>query len=290
MAATAARFERPRSLGDALDLLGRSGPHWTVLAGGTDVYPTLTNEATWGAPAARDVLDVTAIEELAQLEEYADAYRIGCLVTWSELVRSELPGWFEGLRLAALEVGGLQMQNRATLVGNVCNASPAADGIPPLLALGAELEIASQRGVRRLPVSEFVIGNRRTARARDELVTAIWVPKHRDAARSTFLKLGARRYLVISIVMVAVLIEPDAEGRVGRARVAVGACSAAAQRLLELESTLIGARLDTPLDCKPSHLDALTPIDDVRASAAYRKEAALVLVRRALRSLQGEAA
>jgi CO/xanthine dehydrogenase FAD-binding subunit len=278
-------------LGDALGLLSRSGPRWTVLAGGTDVYPTLTNESAWGAPAPRDVLDITAIEELARIDEHADAYRIGCLVTWNQLTRSELPGWFAALQLAALEVGGAQIQNRATVVGNVCNASPAADGIPPLLALGAELEITSRRGTRRLPVNEFVIGNRRTARVQDELVTAIWVPKHANATRSTFLKLGARRYLVISIVMVAAVIEPDAESRVARARVAVGSCSAAAQRLPELESFLVGASLGEPLDSRvePSHLEMLSPIDDVRASAAYRGEAALVLVRRALRTFHGEA-
>ena len=192
--------------------------------------------------------------------------------------------------LAGREVGGAQIQNRGTLVGNICNASPAADGVPALLALDAAVELWNAAGSRILPLGEFLLGNRRTARRADEIVTAILIPKRSPAARSTFRKLGARRYLVISIAMVAVLIDSDAVGRITHARVAVGACSEVAQRLPELEAEIVGHAADAPLDelVIDGMLSGLSPIEDVRGSADYRRQAALVLVRRALSALRAE--
>jgi CO/xanthine dehydrogenase FAD-binding subunit len=191
------------------------------------------------------------------------------------------------LKLAAREVGGVQIQNVGTLCGNLCNASPAADGTPNLVALDALVELSSARATRRLPVAEFVTGNRATVRRSDEMVTALIVPKPEGETRSTFLKLGARKYLVISIVMVAVVME-IADGRtVAKARIAVGSCSAVAQRLPALEAALAGRRLDTSLAdrARAEHLASLSPIDDVRGTAAYRREAALTIVRRAITEL-----
>src|SRR4029077_7065341 len=123
---------------------------------------------------------------------------------------------------------------------NLCNASPAADGVPPLLALDAQVELASQAGVRRLPLEQFLVGNRKTQRRSDEVLSTVIVPRGLEGARSAFLKLGSRRYLVISIVMVAAIVDTDAEGRIKQARVAVGSCSAVAQRLIEIERHLAG--------------------------------------------------
>ena len=175
------------------------------------------------------------------------------------------------------------MQNVGTVAGNVCNASPSADGIPVLLALDAQVELASLTGRRCVPLSEFVLGNRRTARLPGELVTAILVPR-RERARSSFLKLGNRRYLVISIAMVAVLIDTDADGVICYAGIAVGSCSEVAQRLRTLEHKLLGQRAASGLSAlaTPQDLQVLSPIDDVRGSAAYRRDAALTLVRRAI--------
>jgi CO/xanthine dehydrogenase FAD-binding subunit len=136
-----------------------------------------------------------------------------------------------------------------------------------------------------LPLSGFLLGNRRTARRADELATGILIPKPRGSrAVSHFAKLGARKYLVISIVMVAVVISADEDGRIVSARVAVGACSPVARRLAWLEQALVGASLDGSLAdvVRPEHLSALAPIDDVRADAAYRLDATLTLVRRAI--------
>jgi CO/xanthine dehydrogenase FAD-binding subunit len=129
-----------------------------------------------------------------------------------------------------------------------------------------------------------VLGNRRTARRPDELVTAIRVRRPEGPARSAFRKLGARRYLVISIVMVAAVATFDAAGRIAAARVAVGACSPVPVRLGALEARLVGRHPDPAL-VEPADLDPLTPIDDVRGTAAYRRDAALTLVRRAVAEL-----
>ena len=161
------------------------------------------------------------------------------LTTWSEVIDAALPAWFDGLKLAAREVGGRQIQNRGTIGGNLVNASPAADGVPPLLSLGAEVELASRRGQRRLAIDEFILGPRRTALADDEILTAVLVPKPSRQAVSGFAKLGSRRYLVISLVMAAALIEHD-EGRIVAARISIGACSTVAIRLNALEAALAG--------------------------------------------------
>lgn len=280
------RYLRPRTLNDALALRAEtagSSP-LTLLAGGTDVYPVRTHRTAWFEPFSRDILDLTAVPELDGIAHAGDGTRIGAATTWSAVATAALPPAFDTLKQASRQVGGVQIQNRGTVGGNLCNASPAADGVPPLLALGAEVELASLRGRRRLPLSEFVLGNRRTALAADEILVAIHLPPQPPQARSTFLKLGARTYLVISIASVAAVIAKDGAGRIASVRIAVGACSAAPQRLNALETRLIGEKLTPALaeTVSPDDLAALAPIDDVRASAAYRRDAALVLVRRAL--------
>jgi CO/xanthine dehydrogenase FAD-binding subunit len=134
-----------------------------------------------------------------------------------------------------------------------------------------------------------MVGNRKTRRQPDEILAQVIVPRKFDDAASAFLKLGARRYLVISIAMVAAVVDVDKTGHVSGARVAVGSCSAVAQRLTLLERELIGApaRAGLGLLVSPRHLAPLTPIDDVRATAAYRKDAALTLVSRALDACVG---
>jgi CO/xanthine dehydrogenase FAD-binding subunit len=162
--------------------------------------------------------------------------------------------------------------------------------VPPLLVLDAEVELRSASRARHLSVGEFILGNRLTARRPDELVTAIRVPKAAAKGRSHFVKLGARRYLVISIAMTAVRVVSDASGRIEEAAIAVGACSPVAQRIAGLEAAMKGAA--------PGELEALVaeysfdelqPIDDVRATADYRRQAAREIVSRAvLASLREE--
>lgn len=276
-----AAYLRPTSIDAALQALA-SRP-LTVLAGGTDFYP-----ARVGRPLDDDVLDITAIAGLRGIEAHGDHWRIGATTTWRDLMKSDTPPLFDGLKRAAREIGGAQIQNAATIAGNLCNASPAADGVPPLLSLDASVELASVQGVTSVPLADFILGNRRTSRAPGELVTAIRIPRPRaHRAAGHFTKLGARRYLVISIVMVAAAIECDTAGRITRAGVAVGACSEVARRLPDLEAAVAGRHVDGTLGdvVAPTHLVSLAPIDDVRASADYRRDAALTVVRRTLSEL-----
>ncbi len=273
------RYLRPASLPEALAAM--SAAPRVPLAGGTDHYPARVSLAP-----DEDLLDLTAIPGLRGITEDEAGWRFGAATTWTDVIEASLPPLFDGLKAAAREVGGVQIQNTGTLGGNLCNASPAADGTPNWLALEAAVELASAGTSRTLPISGFVLGNRRTVRRPDELVTAIRVPRPDGAARSAFLKLGARRYLVISIVMVAAVATFDAAGRVAAARVAVGACSPVPVRLGALEARLAG-RHPHPALVEPGDLDPIAPIDDVRGTAGYRRDAALTLVRRAVAELAG---
>ena len=270
-------YLRPETLPEALDLLNARG--LTIIAGGTDHYP-----ARVGAPLDEDLLDVTAIAGLRGIEDRGDHLRIGALTTWTDIINADLPPGFDGLKQAGRTIGGVQIQNTATLVGNICNASPAADGAPNLLALDAGVALASARGERVSLLADFITGNRETTREPDEMVVALIVPKPAPGAESLFLKLGARSYMVISIVMVALVIEPDGD-RVARARIAVGSCAPVSRRLAALEESLVGAKLDGRLGDQLQDVKALDPIDDIRGSAAYRQDAALTLVRRGLAEL-----
>ena len=281
-------YLRPENLDDALASLGER-PH-RVLAGGTDVYPADAAAVGWGQPGidhpdALPILDLSALGALSGIRRLPDRVEIGALVTWTEAIESDLPAWFDCVRLAAREVGGRQIQNRGTLAGNLCNASPAADGVPALLVLDAHVRLQRCGSVREIPLEGFITGNRRTGLRPGELVTAIVIPSPAADARSTFLKLGARRYLVISIAMVAACLELK-DGRVRDARIAVGACSEVAQRLNGLEARLRGVPVaEAPDMVRDEDFASLSPIDDVRASASYRRHGARVLVRRALDAL-----
>ncbi|GLQ06630.1 FAD binding domain-containing protein [Sneathiella chinensis] len=272
-------YYRPAVLSDLLQRLEAGNA--AILAGGTDFYP-----ARVGRHPHENIIDITAVQALKGIRETADGWTIGAATTWADVTAAELPPLFDGLRAAAREVGGRQIQNAGTIGGNVCNASPAADGMPALLSLDAEVEIQVRRGCHRMPVRDFVLGNRKTQLEAGEIVTAFHFPR-RDPQRSkgSFLKLGARRYLVISLVMVAGSVEWDSDRIITSCRIAVGACSEVAERLAALENRLIGQKLSGGLEALVGDdcLAGLAPIDDVRATAAYRQEAAGVLLRRLIR-------
>jgi CO/xanthine dehydrogenase FAD-binding subunit len=270
-------YARPRTLPEAVAALSAGTP--LVLSGGTDVYP-----AHVGRSLGPDIVDLSRVEGLAGITTGHSHVRIGATTTWSEVIAAPLPSAFDALKQAAREVGSVQIQNRGTVGGNLCNASPAADGVPPLLALDAEIELVSVSGRRRLPLSAFITGYRRTALARGELVTAILVKRPPAGMTSAFVKLGARRYLVISMVMAAGAVRRDSGGRIIEARVALGAASPVACRLPELERDLSGlapgVRPSTVVTRR--HVVGLSPIDDVRATAAYRLDAAITVAGAAL--------
>lgn len=275
-------YLRPTDIQSALDAAA-SGAR--IAAGCTDLFPATERpslELAYGA-----VVDLTALDSLRGVEETEAGWRIGATTTWTDVIAADLPPAFDALKLAAREVGSVQIQNAGTIGGNLCNASPAADGAPPLLILDAEVELTSSAGARRLPLAEFLKGPRRTALAAGEILTAVVVPRAAGAGRSTFLKLGARKYLVISIVMVAARIDV-ADGLIREAALAIGSCGPVAARLAAAEAALCGAPA-TP-DAAARVTDtlataALSPIDDIRGDTAYRDAAAGVVARRAVRVL-----
>ena len=275
------RYAKPTTVDEALALLGED--RWRILAGGTDFYP-----AQGAKPFRDNVLDINGLAELRAIAEAEDHWRIGARTTWTDIVRHPLPAAFDAVKSAAREVGSVQIQNVASVAGNLCNASPAADGVPALLALDADVELRSAKATRHLPLGVFILGNRRTALQPGEMVTAIRVPKRSAAGTSAFVKLGARRYLVISIAMAAARLVIE-NGVVADAAIAVGSCSAVARRLAGVEAALRGQRVAAPLAdaVLSAPIDELSPIADVRGSAEYREQAAREIVTRAVRAAIG---
>jgi CO/xanthine dehydrogenase FAD-binding subunit len=267
-------YARPETMTEALRLMAGGG--WRVLAGGTDLYPGA------GRRLAGPVLDVTGLPGFAGIVRDRDL-RFGAGTTWAAIAAADLPPACHALQVAALQVGGRQVQNAGTIGGNLCNASPAADGVPPLLALDAEVELLSAAGSRRLALADFLIGPRQTALLPGEILGAVVIPERGLHGRSAFLKLGARSHLVISIAMVAARLVIDS-GRVVSAAIAVGSCSPVAARLARVEAALMDASVgEAASRVRAEDVQAaLSPIDDVRATAPYRREAAVELVRRAV--------
>lgn len=272
---------RPHDLDEALAHLAAAPA--LLVGGGTDVFPALGTR-----PAPARVLDLSAIAALRGIARQDGAWHIGAGTTWTDIVRADLPPLFDALKAAARQVGSVQIQTTGTVAGNLCNASPAADGVPVLIAMEAEVELASAAGIRRMPLQDFITGPRRTELRPGEIVTGLVVPD-RPGAVARFAKLGSRSYLVISIVSVAVILWTEG-GIVSGARIVVGAASPVPMRLPEAAAALTGRALpDLPDAVLPAHLAVLSPIDDVRATAGYRRDAALVLIRRALADLGGGA-
>jgi CO/xanthine dehydrogenase FAD-binding subunit len=268
----------PSELKDALDIL--NAPDCVLISGGTDYFPALKRGGS-----ERTLLNLMKVREMRGISLERSGVRFGAALTWSEIIRADLPPAFDALKSAGKEVGSIQIQNAATLAGNLCNASPAADGVPALLALDAQVELQSAaRGARQIPLTEFLKGVRKIDRRPDEILTSIFVPQPPECMRSIFSKLGSRTYLVISICMTALNVVLDKEGRVRELRVAVGACSPVAQRLSLLEAEAIGQNL-REIKVRDDHISPLKPIDDVRASAEYRLEAAKEQIQRALHEL-----
>jgi len=249
-----------------------------IIAGCTDYFPMLGDRQ---APAK--VLDVSALTDLQGVVRNANGWSIGANTTWTDIINVPLPAAFDGLKNAARQVGSIQIQNAGTIAGNLCNASPAADGVPPLLTLNATVELQSIAGTRTVPLSDFIVGVRKIDLKSDELLTAIHIPDVGEKTVGRFLKLGSRKFLVISIAMVSAVVLTDDGGRIELVRVAVGSCSATALRLGELETALAGqtaAQLQEQPEIWTKYLGNLSPIDDVRGSGEYRLEAAGELCKR----------
>lgn len=273
-------FLRPTALNAALDAL--SSGDWRIAAGCTDLFPATEHKVLQGP-----ILDISGIGGLRGISRTDQGVRIGATTTWTDLIKASLPPAFAGLQLAAREVGAAQIQNRGTIAGNLCNASPAADGVPPLLTLDAIVELQSASDTRQMRLQDFLVGPRQTQLAASEMVTALLIPNSALAGHGHFLKLGARAYLVISIAMTAARLVLQ-DGVITEAALAVGSCGPVATRLNNIETKMIGQPFDPDMVTDDLVAAAISPIGDMRANAAYRATGAAELLRRTIKTLASE--
>jgi CO/xanthine dehydrogenase FAD-binding subunit len=274
----------PRTLDDALALVRAEPGVWRPFAGGTDLMVLL--EA--GRLEHRKFFSIRHLEELRGVEESGGVVRVGALTTYTDVRRSELLSrHFPMLGQAARETGGIAIQNRGTVGGNVANASPAADTPPALLAYDAEVELVSAGGARRVPYAEFHTGYKRTVMRDDELIAAVLLPVPRGGVRHFYRKVGTRRAQAISKVCFAALAEVEGES-LRDVRVALGSVAPAVLRCRRTEEALRGRRLDA--EALRGAVEEIgrevTPIDDVRSTARYRTRVAQNLLREFLSGLQ----
>ena len=280
------RYVAATTLPQALAVLGESGGA-TVLAGGTDLMP---QSKAGKVKPAHTLLNIRRVAGLEGIEVAAGALRLGTLTTVAALLESALVRQHAPLLvLAADKFASDQIRNAATLGGNLCNASPAGDLLTPLLALDAEVELASltPAGVmakRWLPLAAFFTGPGRTLREATELLTAIRLPVAPAAQCCRFYKGGTRPALDISTISIAFAARRDEAGRLHDVRMALGAVAPTPVRARRTEALLEGRLLDPELaeQAATCAADEATPIDDVRASAWYRKELVHNMTRRML--------
>jgi CO/xanthine dehydrogenase FAD-binding subunit len=276
-------FLQPRSLEEALAAKAQR-PEAVPIAGGTDVMVELNFDRH--RPEA--VLDLTRVPELAEWDRDAGRLRVGAGVTYTRAI-AELGDALPGLAIASRTVGSPQIRNRGTIGGNLGSASPAGDCHPPLLAMGAEVEVASTAGRRRVPVAKFFTGPKKSALQPDELILAVWVPA--ASGPQQFAKIGTRNAMVIAVCSFALVLDPE-HRRVGTGIGSAGPTPLAAteaerflQGVLDAEDLWSSrAPIDGGAAARFGELAAASasPIDDVRGTAAYRVHALGVLARRTL--------
>jgi CO/xanthine dehydrogenase FAD-binding subunit len=276
-------FLQPTSLREALEVKAER-PEALPIAGGTDVMVELNFDR--GRPAA--ILDLTRAAELAAWDRDGGRLRVGAGVTYARMI-DELAAALPGLALAARTVGSPQIRNRGTIGGNLGSASPAGDCHPPLLAAGAEVELVSVAGTRRLPVQELFTGPKQSALRADELIAAVHVPA--AAGPQQFAKIGTRNAMVIAVCSFALALDPERRS-VGTG---IGSAGPTPLRAGEAERFLADVLREEGLWESQAPLGeavaarfgelvaaAARPIDDVRGTAAYRVHALGVLARRTL--------
>lgn len=275
-------FHQPPTLEGVIDALGQYGSEASLLAGGTALLIDLQQ----GGLTPRHVVSLWGVKQLGELR-LNGAFHIGSLATMTDLVKSirpTEPGW-AGLREAALQVGSRQIQNMATVGGNLCKASPGADLVPPLLCLDAVLSLSGQQGERILPLDGFLTGPDQTALLPAEVLNAVRLPPTPPHSGTAFLKIMRRRAVDCSIVSVAARVTlADDLQTCAQVRIGVAAAAPNPFRARRAEARLEGEPLDPKLAAEAGRLaqEDSHPIDDVRASAAYRRILVETLVARAL--------
>ncbi|HEU0164818.1 MAG TPA: FAD binding domain-containing protein, partial [Thermomicrobiales bacterium] len=264
-------YFQPASLGEALNLLHRHGRESRILAGGTDVIVELSRVVK----PTNTLIDISRVHELRGIHVDDSSITIGALVTHNdvisspEIVRDAFP-----LAQASLEIGAPQLRTRATVAGNIATGSPANDTISALIALDADVMLASVDGERVVPIRDFYPGFRQTALRPDELVRAIRIPRMSARERGVFVKLGLRRAQAISVLHFAIVLDLDGD-HVRSARVALGCLAPTVVRGARIEEFLTGRRLTVDACGAAGAIvqDDVAPIDDLRGSGEYRRRA-----------------
>src|SRR5438105_11934167 len=258
---------RPRSLEDALAML-RDEPTLTPLAGCTDLYVALN----FGTLKDTRFLDLWRLDRLRKIELRGGALSIGALATFTDLIRSTLVRKrLPMLAAAARDVGGVQIQNRGTIGGNVANASPAGDTLPVLAAADAVVVLQQAGGIRRIPFAAFYTGYRQTVRRADELIVGFEIPPVRG--RQWFRKVGTRAAQAIAKVVVAGVVADEV-------RIALGSVAPTVVHAVRTEAAI--ARGASVAEAQRSLMDEIAPIDDIRSTAEYRRRVAANLIARML--------
>lgn len=271
----------PESVEDALNFLAAHGDEgWTPLAGGTDLMVGIDH----GKESRRKWLNLSPLQrQLGQIQQMDGEIRLGGMVSMTQIRHSDLlADECPILPEAAATVGALQIQNRATIAGNICNASPAGDTLPVWLAMDATVELASTKGTREIPYREFATGYRQTKRRSDELVIALRLPVlGLKGWRMAFRKVGTRAAQAISKVVFAGVAKLDDQGRYEDMRLAFGSMAATTLRARAAEQLAIGQAPSLALgeQIGEALFEDLSPIDDVRSTAEYRRMAARNIAR-----------
>ena len=272
-------LHRPESLREALALMAEL-ESVRPIAGGTDILPLLRD----GVMKAEHLVDIRGLRELRGVGLRNGILSIGAATTLTEVLEAPLVAEKAPvLREAVGQVGSVQTRNQGTLAGNICNASPAADTAPALMVLDAQVSVDSLKGSRRMSVSEIFAGPKMNSLAGDELVTEILISVPPQGSGAAFKKLGRRRGITLAVVNAAAYLEMEGE-TCKAARVALGAIAATPIRVPGVEEMLEGKTLSPELLEESSRAchGIVSPVDDVRSSAEYRREMSCVLVKRAL--------
>jgi CO/xanthine dehydrogenase FAD-binding subunit len=276
------RLRQAATLDEAVGLLADQPGTWRPLAGGTDVMVQLAA----GALAHRQYVSLWGIRELRRIDVDADIVTLGALTTFSDILRHDvLRSEFPLLGRAAADTGGIANQNRGTIGGNIANASPAADTPPALLVYDAQLELTSVRGRRAVSYERFHTGYKQMDLAPGELITAVRLPRRRGWHQH-YRKVGARRAQAISKVCLAAAAQVES-GRIADIRLALGSVAPTVVRAFGAEAILRGAAVGPEaLERAGAALASeLTPIDDVRSTAAYRRQVAVNMLGEFLEAL-----
>jgi CO/xanthine dehydrogenase FAD-binding subunit len=273
------RYEAPSSLEQAVGLLAAATGDARVLAGGTDLLVQMRTDIL----NPELVVDIKHIAELREVEEEGGGFRIGAAVTGAELkehprLKSVWPGIVEAANL----IGSTQIQGRATMGGNLCNGSPAADSVPALIAAGAKASVVGPNGRREIAVEDVMLAPRKLSLTKGEIIASFLLPAKAKGSADAYLRFIPRTEMDIAVVGCGIALTVDANGAVSQARVALGAVAARPLLVEEAASALIGSKLE---DAALKKLDAAAgaackPIDDKRGTKEYRIKVAGVLARR----------